>query len=158
MRWRGALRPTLWRLHLHSQFVFELVRLRVHLHLHSQFPCHPKPSLIKPPFPIFRFCFLVLIVRMFRTFLFYFGCIFAALPVFCSMPHVPHFPFLFRLHFCCVSSILQHAQVWSACSAYSMHWMVSELEMQSSHPQERPLRINKTCGKSRCLQRTADFP
>ena len=45
-------------------------------------PCHPKPSLTKPPFPIFRFSFsLALTVRMFGIFRF-FRCIFAVFPVF----------------------------------------------------------------------------
>ena len=48
-------------------------------------PCHSKPSLTKPPFPIFRF------------FLFSHA----------NCPDVPHFP-LFCLHFLLFSCVLQH--------------------------------------------------
>ena len=48
-------------------------------------PRHPKPTLTKPPFPIFRFLrFLALTVRTFRVSCF-FGVFFAVFPVFCSM-------------------------------------------------------------------------
>ena len=78
-------------------------------------PCHLKPSLIKPPFPIFRVFFSLLTVRIFLfsdAFLIvcifrFFGCIFAIFlyfPIFRVFPFfspadLPHVRFLFWLHF-----------------------------------------------------------
>ena len=55
-------------------------------------PCHPKPSLAKPPFPIFFFCsvYLVLIVRMFR----FFSAAFCCFQCFTACPGLIH---MFRI-------------------------------------------------------------
>ena len=72
--------------------IMKIGRYKIYLKPTWQRPCHPKPSLTKPPFLIcstFPFFFLALIVRMFRI------CFhFAVFPAVCSMPkvdpHVPH--------------------------------------------------------------------
>ena len=78
-------------------------------------PCHPKPPLTKPPFPVFRFFgfFLALTVHTFRIFFV------------CSMPGVdPHVPHILWI---------EHEENWDDWLCQGWVWVQPTTKSQKGH-------------------------